>query len=246
MQLRWPMEALEGEQQKVTLAHAAGAGGPDREDAGACDGGGKQMELGLVGVDTTSSQVDTRDLSQGIVLPVWDSVSTHLKGSSTHSEISCGEFRRLLFWVWDAEGFGVLSWRRPDSPLSHFLSLRWFRSHVVVPGVRPQLGQATVLRELVCFCGGSVSPFAGVDVRCSWSSLAHLSVCAMRWLREPACCVAFTDARLLPVEPVEGVTALLATPLLLGCVLSLLRVWPHVPVHRCALCSGRRAKQELG
>ncbi|MQL91777.1 hypothetical protein Taro_024396 [Colocasia esculenta] len=50
--------------------------------------------------------------------------------------------------VWDAEGLGVLSWRRPDSPLSHCLSLCWFRSHVVVSGVRPQLGQATVLRVL--------------------------------------------------------------------------------------------------
>ncbi|MQL79316.1 hypothetical protein Taro_011756 [Colocasia esculenta] len=39
-------------------------------------------------VDTGSSQVDTRDLSQGIVLPVWDSVSTHLLGRSTHSGIS--------------------------------------------------------------------------------------------------------------------------------------------------------------
>ncbi|MQM22964.1 hypothetical protein Taro_056025 [Colocasia esculenta] len=36
-------------------------------------------------VDTESSQVDTRVLSQGIKLPVWDSVSTHLKGRSTHS-----------------------------------------------------------------------------------------------------------------------------------------------------------------
>ncbi|MQL84533.1 hypothetical protein Taro_017041, partial [Colocasia esculenta] len=39
-------------------------------------------------VDTTSSQVDTRDLSQGFDLPIWDSVSTHLMGRSTHSEIS--------------------------------------------------------------------------------------------------------------------------------------------------------------
>ncbi|MQM00889.1 hypothetical protein Taro_033636, partial [Colocasia esculenta] len=39
-------------------------------------------------VDTTSSQVDTRDLSQGIDLSVWDSVSTHLLGRSTHSGIS--------------------------------------------------------------------------------------------------------------------------------------------------------------
>ncbi|MQL83034.1 hypothetical protein Taro_015517 [Colocasia esculenta] len=39
-------------------------------------------------VDTSPGQVDTRDLSQGIVFPVWDSVSTHLMGRSTHSEIS--------------------------------------------------------------------------------------------------------------------------------------------------------------
>ncbi|MQM16006.1 hypothetical protein Taro_048956, partial [Colocasia esculenta] len=39
-------------------------------------------------VDTESSQVDTRDLSQGIEFQVWDSVSTHLKGRSTHSKNS--------------------------------------------------------------------------------------------------------------------------------------------------------------
>ncbi|MQM17274.1 hypothetical protein Taro_050243 [Colocasia esculenta] len=39
-------------------------------------------------VDTESSQVDTRDLSQGFVLPVWESVSTHLMGRLTHSGIS--------------------------------------------------------------------------------------------------------------------------------------------------------------
>ena len=39
-------------------------------------------------VDTEPSQVDTRDLSQGLVLPVWDSVSTHPLGRSTHSGIS--------------------------------------------------------------------------------------------------------------------------------------------------------------
>ncbi|MQL94267.1 hypothetical protein Taro_026922 [Colocasia esculenta] len=72
-----------------------------------------------------------------------------------------------------------------------------------------------------------------VQVQCSWSSLAHLSVCASRRLREPACGVAFTGAGMLPVEPVEGVPALLAAPLLLGCVLWLLCVWPCVPV-RCA------------
>ncbi|MQL82573.1 hypothetical protein Taro_015045 [Colocasia esculenta] len=39
-------------------------------------------------VDTGSSQVDTRDLSQGFDLPVLESVSTHLMGRSTHSGIS--------------------------------------------------------------------------------------------------------------------------------------------------------------
>ncbi|MQM16139.1 hypothetical protein Taro_049093, partial [Colocasia esculenta] len=36
-------------------------------------------------VDTTSSQVDTRDLSQGSFLPVWDSVSTLVQVRLTHS-----------------------------------------------------------------------------------------------------------------------------------------------------------------
>ncbi|MQM15750.1 hypothetical protein Taro_048700 [Colocasia esculenta] len=48
---------------------------------------GFHLSLGH-GVDTESSQVDTRDLSQGIDLLVWDSVSTHLMGRSTHSGIS--------------------------------------------------------------------------------------------------------------------------------------------------------------
>ncbi|MQL71263.1 hypothetical protein Taro_003592, partial [Colocasia esculenta] len=38
--------------------------------------------------NSTDGKVDTRDLSQGIDLPVWDSVSTHLMGRSTHSGIS--------------------------------------------------------------------------------------------------------------------------------------------------------------
>ncbi|MQL89436.1 hypothetical protein Taro_022008 [Colocasia esculenta] len=39
-----------------------------------------------------------------------------------------------------------------------------------------------------------------VQVQCSWSSSAHLSVCALRRLRELACGVAFTSAELLSVE----------------------------------------------
>ncbi|MQL81481.1 hypothetical protein Taro_013941 [Colocasia esculenta] len=46
-----------------------------------------------------------------------------------------------------------------------------------------------------------------VQVRCSWSSSAHLSVCVPLWLREPACGVAFTGAGLLSMELVEGVHA---------------------------------------
>ncbi|MQL80897.1 hypothetical protein Taro_013358 [Colocasia esculenta] len=49
---------------------------------------GRNMKKSTSQVDTTPSQVDTRDLSQGVVLPVWESVSTHPLGRSTHSGIS--------------------------------------------------------------------------------------------------------------------------------------------------------------
>ncbi|MQL81032.1 hypothetical protein Taro_013494 [Colocasia esculenta] len=79
---------------------------------------------------------------------------------------------RLLREVWDAEGFGVLSWRRPDSPLSHCLSLRWFRSHVVVSGVRPQLGQAAVLRVLCVSVAALSRPCSGAEVGARLASRA--------------------------------------------------------------------------
>ncbi|MQL67995.1 hypothetical protein Taro_000277 [Colocasia esculenta] len=47
-----------------------------------------QVDTSPEQVDTESSQVDTRVLSQGFVLPVSESVSTHLMGRSTHSGIS--------------------------------------------------------------------------------------------------------------------------------------------------------------
>ncbi|MQM03077.1 hypothetical protein Taro_035849, partial [Colocasia esculenta] len=47
-----------------------------------------QVDTSPEQVDTESSQVDTRDLSQRFVLPVWESVSTHLMGRSTYSGIS--------------------------------------------------------------------------------------------------------------------------------------------------------------
>ncbi|MQL80990.1 hypothetical protein Taro_013435 [Colocasia esculenta] len=47
-----------------------------------------QVDTSPEQVDTGSSQVDSRDLSQGLDLPVWESVSTHLMGRSTHSGIS--------------------------------------------------------------------------------------------------------------------------------------------------------------
>ncbi|MQL93661.1 hypothetical protein Taro_026315 [Colocasia esculenta] len=78
----------------------------------------------------------------------------------------------LAAHVWDAEGFGVLSWRRPDSPLSHCLSLRWFRSHVVVSSVRPQLGQAALLRVLCVSVAALSRPCAGAEAGARLASRA--------------------------------------------------------------------------
>ncbi|MQL94101.1 hypothetical protein Taro_026745 [Colocasia esculenta] len=56
-----------------------------------------QVDTSPEQVDTGSSQVDTRDLSQGIVLPVWDSVSTHLLGRCNkpgHMKGECPENKK--------------------------------------------------------------------------------------------------------------------------------------------------------
>ncbi|MQL90703.1 hypothetical protein Taro_023295, partial [Colocasia esculenta] len=78
----------------------------------------------------------------------------------------------LAAHVWDAEGFRVLSWRRPDSPLSHCLSLCWFRSHVVVLGVGPQLGQAVVLCALCVSVAALSHPFARAEAGARLASRA--------------------------------------------------------------------------
>ncbi|MQM06305.1 hypothetical protein Taro_039126, partial [Colocasia esculenta] len=65
----------------------------------------------------------------------------------------------------------------------------------------------------------------------------HIRVGVSLRLGEPTCGVAFTGAGLWSAEPVEGVLASLAIPLLLGCVLCWLCVWPRMPVRHCALCS---------
>ncbi|MQL75740.1 hypothetical protein Taro_008124 [Colocasia esculenta] len=49
---------------------------------------GRNVKKNSSQVDTSPEQVDTRDLSQGLVCQVWDSVSTHPLGRSTHSGIS--------------------------------------------------------------------------------------------------------------------------------------------------------------
>ncbi|MQM14411.1 hypothetical protein Taro_047340, partial [Colocasia esculenta] len=49
---------------------------------------GRNVKKSPSQVDTSPEQVNTRDLSQGFDLPVWESVSTHLMGRSTHSRIS--------------------------------------------------------------------------------------------------------------------------------------------------------------
>ncbi|MQL74243.1 hypothetical protein Taro_006599 [Colocasia esculenta] len=78
----------------------------------------------------------------------------------------------LAAHVWDAEGFGVHSWRRPDSPLSHCLSLRWFQSHVVVLGMRPQLGHAAVLRVLCVSVAALSRPCAAAEAGARLASRA--------------------------------------------------------------------------
>ncbi|MQM17081.1 hypothetical protein Taro_050048, partial [Colocasia esculenta] len=63
---------------------------------------------------------------------------------------------------WDAEVVKVFSFRRgSDSPSSHYLSLSWFRSHVVVLGVRPQLGQASVMRSFLWCSVAALSRSSG-------------------------------------------------------------------------------------
>ncbi|MQL85790.1 hypothetical protein Taro_018315, partial [Colocasia esculenta] len=74
--------------------------------------------------------------------------------------------------VWDAEGFGVLSWRRPDSPLSHCLSLHLFQSHIVVLCVGAQLCQAVVLYALCIFVAALSHPCAGTEARARLASRA--------------------------------------------------------------------------
>ncbi|MQM12375.1 hypothetical protein Taro_045291 [Colocasia esculenta] len=78
----------------------------------------------------------------------------------------------LAAHVCDAEGFEVLSWRRPDSPLSHCLSLRWFQSHVVVSGVSPQLGQAAVLHVFCVSMAALSRPCTGAEVGARLASRA--------------------------------------------------------------------------
>ncbi|MQM15267.1 hypothetical protein Taro_048211 [Colocasia esculenta] len=94
-----------------------------------------------------------------VATPTWRTLELRGKrgldsGAESFVELSClGR---------DAEVVEVFSSRCGlNSPLSHCLSLRWFRSHVVVLGVGSQLGQAAVLRAFVCFRGGFVSLFRG-------------------------------------------------------------------------------------
>ncbi|MQL97115.1 hypothetical protein Taro_029801 [Colocasia esculenta] len=63
-------------------------------------------------------------------------------------------------------------WFRIATPLSHCLSLRWFRSHVVVLGMRPQLGQAAVLRVLCVSMAALSRPCAGAEAGARLASRA--------------------------------------------------------------------------
>ncbi|MQM20852.1 hypothetical protein Taro_053881 [Colocasia esculenta] len=65
--------------------------------------------------------------------------------------------------VWDIEDGRSSIQCRLSSPLSHYLALRWFRSHVGRSGVRPQLGQAAVLRVLFVSVVALSHPSTGAE-----------------------------------------------------------------------------------
>ncbi|MQM20855.1 hypothetical protein Taro_053884 [Colocasia esculenta] len=93
-------------------------------------------------------------------------------------------------------------------------------------------------RVLPMFLGARAASVVVVFARAAVGFILslHIHVGVSRRLREPTCGVAFTGAGLWSVEPVKGVLALLAVPLLwVGCRCVAL----EVEVHRLvALCSG--------
>ncbi|MQM20574.1 hypothetical protein Taro_053597 [Colocasia esculenta] len=74
--------------------------------------------------------------------------------------------------AWDTEDGRSSTRCRLVSPLSHCLSLRWFRSHVVVSGVRPQLGQAAVLHVLCVSMAALSRPCVGAEAGARLASRA--------------------------------------------------------------------------
>ncbi|MQL78007.1 hypothetical protein Taro_010413 [Colocasia esculenta] len=102
-----------------------------------------------------------------------------LEGLS-RSELSCLR--------WDAEVVEVFSSRRgPDSPLFHCLSLRWFRSHVVVLGIGPQLGQAAVLHAFSWCSVAALSRSSGEELSAGWVAEATVALCVVS-SSESECC----------------------------------------------------------
>ncbi|MQM00341.1 hypothetical protein Taro_033073 [Colocasia esculenta] len=67
------------------------------------DTGSSSVDTGSSSVDTGSSSVDTRDPSQKSFVPVWDRVSTHPMGRSTHS----GNFSTISH-IWTCGTLGIL------------------------------------------------------------------------------------------------------------------------------------------
>ncbi|MQM21445.1 hypothetical protein Taro_054484 [Colocasia esculenta] len=77
--------------------------GVDTESSSGVDTGSSSVDIGSSSVDTGSSSVDTRDPSQKYFVPVWDSVSTHPMGRSTHS----GNFSTISH-IWTRGTLGIL------------------------------------------------------------------------------------------------------------------------------------------
>ncbi|MQL73278.1 hypothetical protein Taro_005635 [Colocasia esculenta] len=117
---------------------------------------------------------------------------------------------QLSCLVWDSEVIRCSSRHRPDSPFSHCLSLRWFWSHVVVLGLGPQLGQATVVRAFLwCYVvalsrsSGEVGGRSQAGEQREWPVCPPLS-CQWQWLG-CCCCDTFPSATRCP--SLHGVVA---------------------------------------
>ncbi|MQM10598.1 hypothetical protein Taro_043489 [Colocasia esculenta] len=114
-------------------------------------------------------------------------------------------------------------------------SLQWYQS--------PRGSSVSSMRVLLLLLGARATSMVVWFAHAAVGFIVVLCIRAgvSRRLREATCGVAFTSAGSWSVEPVKGVLALLAVPLLLGCMPCWLCVWSLMFAHRCAQCSAQSA-----